>query len=316
MSDAGVVTPEVIEPTNEVIVQYTPSIIADNLASLDAWVDQQLEPYQGAEIDPADEKQVKAARKFMADLNKLKGPIDAERKRIKKEYSAPLNAFEARVKTITGKIDAARDGLKKQVDTADAAFRENRKADLEEEWLGCAGKLAGIIPFDAVLESSWLNRSTQWNKALNELYDKAQKAVEGYTTLDETELQFRDECVKTYCETLSLQAALDRERELKAEAERMAEFRRAEEEANERRRAIREAEEAARAAAQAEREAMIEQPVEPPAAPVEQPPAGEPAYRWELNMTFDGTRSLAQEVGSFLKSRGITGATIHCIGRA
>ena len=132
-SDAVEVAAEVIEPTGELAVTYTPAVIDDNLEALNAFVEQQIAPYIGAQIDPNDYEQVKEARKCMADLNKLKNPIEAERKRIKREYEAPLKALESRVKAITAKIDEARAVLKAQVDEADARFKELRRAVLVEE---------------------------------------------------------------------------------------------------------------------------------------------------------------------------------------
>ena len=151
-SDAVEVAAEVIEPTGELAVTYTPAVIDDNLEALNAFVEQQIAPYIGAQIDPNDYEQVKEARKCMANLNKLKEPIEAERKRIKRAYEAPLKEFEGKVRGITSKIDDARASLKAQVDEADARFREARRELLAEEYRGCAGPIADVIPFSAVLE--------------------------------------------------------------------------------------------------------------------------------------------------------------------
>uniref|UniRef100_UPI00258D2EC9 DUF1351 domain-containing protein n=1 Tax=Adlercreutzia caecimuris TaxID=671266 RepID=UPI00258D2EC9 len=207
-SDAVEVAAEVIEPTGELAVTYTPAVIDDNLEALNAFVEQQIEPYIGAQIDPNDYEQVKEARKCMADLNKLKSPIEAERKRIKREYEAPFKALESRVKAITAKIDEARAVLKAQVDEADARFKELRRAVLVEEYEGCAGPIADVVPFAAVLEDTWLNRSTPETKAVNELYEKVEKALKGYKTLQAKELVHKDEVVKHYADTLDLIAAL------------------------------------------------------------------------------------------------------------
>ncbi len=229
------VTAEVIEPTDALEVTYTPAVFSDNLAALDAYVDQQIEPYIGAQLDPNDYETIKMGRTCMADLNKLKAPIEAERKRVKKIYEAPLKEFEARVKAITAKIDSARANIKEQVDKlkapieaerkrvkkiyeaplkefearvkaitakidsaranikeqvdeADANFKAQRRETLAEEYAGCAGPIADVIPFAAILEDKWLNRSTNEVKAVNELYEKVEKALKGYSTLQTKEL--------------------------------------------------------------------------------------------------------------------------------
>lgn len=298
-----------IVPAKEIKVEYTPSIIDDNIDAVEAYVDKQLAPFVGAQLDPNDEEQIKQGRQFMADLNKLKKPIEDERKRIKKEYEKPLKAFEARVKEITGKIDDARENLKKQVDAADRAFKERRWEMLAEEYEGCVGELANIIPFAAILEDSWLNRSTQETKAVNALTDKAVKALEGYQTLQKKDLAHKTEVVRLYCETLDLVKALQLEDELNEEDRQRAEF-------EERQRQV-EAFASERREQRAETEAEAFAPAPEPERPAAAATAASPElFTWSLVMEFTGTKQFAQGVASLLKSNGLTGATIKCKGVA
>ena len=292
------VTAEVIEPSNALEVVYTPAVFSDNLAALDAYVDQQIAPYIGAQIDPADYEQVKMARKCMADLNKLKEPIEAERKRVKREYEAPLKLFEGKVKGITSKIDQARADLKAQVDEADSRFKEMRRDMLAEEYEGCAGVITDVIPFTAILEDGWLNRSTPETKAVNELYEKVEKALKGYNTLQTKELAHKDEVVKHYAETLDLIGALELEDQLNERDRQMAEFKAAQEAAE---------------AVKAERTAPEPAP-EPEPVPDQPTAAAPPVCRWSLAMEFQGTEAFAQQVAATLKGMGITGASIKFAG--
>lgn len=294
MNEAVEVEAVVIEePSAELAVTYTPATIEDNLAALDAYVDQQLEPYQGAIIDPENEQQVKDGRKAMADLNDMKAPIEAERKRIKREYEAPLKAFEARVKDITSKIDAARAEIKKQVDDADAQFKADRTALLEDEYEGIAGPLANMIPLDALMKPEWLRRSTTFLKAAKQLGNAASDAFEGYKTLQGKQLQHRDAVLAKYCETVDLMAALKVEDELNAEDQRMAEFK-------------------------AVQEAVMPEPEPEPASEetttAEPQIVAEPQFYYSLTTEFIGTKEKAQHVGQALNSFGIKG-TIKCKGR-
>lgn len=292
MEDAIKVTAEVIEPSNALEVVYTPAVFTDNLAALEAYVDQQIAPYIGAQIDPGNYEQVKEARKCMADLNKLKEPIEAERKRVKREYEAPLKLFEGKVKGITFKIDQARADLKAQVDEADERFRAMRRELLAEEYGGCAGALASVIPFSAVLDEGWLNRSVAEPKALSLVQEAAERALEGYQALMAAETPHKDEVVARYAETLDVAAALRHGAELAERDRRMAEFRAAQEEA-------------ARVAAG--------RAPEPEPAPRPGPAAGR-AFVWSLTMEFEGTRDDAQRVADALRAEGVTGASIRCKG--
>lgn len=294
------VTAEVIE-TTELAVTYTPAVIDDNLAALEAYVDGQIAPYMGMAIDPNSEYELKNARAVMATLNKLKKPIDDERKRVKREYDAPLKEFEAMVKAITSKIDEARDFVKVQVENADEAFKERRKAHLAEEYEGVAGLLAGVIPFDAICEPEWLRRSKAESAAEAALQDKAQTALKGYETLMKKQLVHADEVMKRYAETLDVIAALELEDELNEKDRRMAEFK----------------------AAQAKVEAVRNPEPEPEPQPEPEPePAPQPepettdagpVLRWSLSMEFTGTRGYARVIADTLNRLGITGSTIKAL---
>lgn len=293
---------EIIEPSNELEVTYTQAIIKDNLAAIEAYVDEQLKPYLGAVIDPNDEGQIKEARKAMADLNKLKDPIDAERRSIKREYEKPLKAFEGRVKGITGKIEGARAGIKKQVDDADETFKASRRAMLEEEFAGCTGPLKGLLSFERIMVSAWLNRSTPESKALKGMQDAVVDAIEKYETLTASGLRHKNECVKLFCETLDLKKALALDGQL-ADAEReAAEF-------SEKRAAA----EAAVAGNPAPAHApMPEEPASRETVPAVANEA--PTHRWMLHQEFTGPNSLAVAVARALVSLGITGGTIKDMG--
>lgn len=289
------VTAEVIE-TTELAVTYTPAVIDDNLAALEAYVDGQIAPYMGMAIDPNSEYELKNARAVMATLNKLKKPIDDESKRVKREYDAPLKEFEARVKAITSKIDEARDFVKVQVENADEAFKERRKAHLAEEYEGVAGLLAGVIPFDAICEPEWLRRSKAESAAEAALQDKAQTALKGYETLMKKQLVHADEVIKRYAETLDVISALELEDELNERDRQMAEFK----------------------AAQEQVEAVRNPEPEPMPEPEPEPEqdtqdTSVPVLRWSLNMEFTGTREYAKAIADTLNRLGITGATIKAL---
>lgn len=291
------VVAQVIEPSDALQVIYTPADITDNLAQLDAYVAQQIEPYEGWQLDPNDYEQIKYARDVvMVNLNKLKAPIEDERKRIKKVYETPLKAFEGRVKLITKKIDDARGAIKKQVDAANEEFKAQRYALLEEDYMGCAGAIADVIPFSSVLDPKWLNRSTLETKALAELGDKMEEAVAAYKTLQTKELKHKDEVVKRYADTLDLVGALQLEDELNERDRELAEFK------------------ARQEAAQAVAKQNTEPEVVPGEKPAPESASAPEVLRYSLAMEFEGTRQFAKEVAEALKAMGISGATIKCLG--
>lgn len=305
MSDTPVfeeVEAEIIEPEKELQVNYAPAVISDNLTALDSYVESKIAPYVGVQIDPEDENSIKTGRAVIAELNKLKAPIEEERKRIKRAYEEPFKAFEGRVKGITSKIDKARADIKTQVDEADEKFRQNRRDNLKTEYEGCAGAMADVVPFDAILDEKWLNRSTALTKATNQLYERTEMALKGYNTLQSKQFNHKDEVIKSFAHTLDIISALDLEDKLNAHDREMAEFK------------------AAQEAAQTVKEErtgptseQIPEPFTGPAVIVGDKQSDE-SYQWSLSMEFEGSRELAERVVSALKALGITGASIKCMG--
>lgn len=297
-SEAVEVTAEVIEePTSELSVTYTPAVIDDNLAAVEAWVKSQVEPYRGAVIDYDDERR-KEARKARSDLNKMKDPIKADLKRIKDAYMAPMAAFEGRVKGIIGIIDTARDDIDAQFKAGEKAFKDGRRAALQKEYEAVAGPVADLIPLESFIEAEWLapKRSEEW--ACGKLADKAAEALDAYSQIMKLDLPFKDEAVARFCETLSFVEAIKRNSELEEERARMEEFRAAQ----------------AAVAAQAPEPEPAPRPVASTAPKPEQQPEPDPICRWSLSTQFEGTRALAQQVAAALKGLGITGAAIRFEG--
>lgn len=287
MTEPIEVVAEVIEtPSKELEATCDKGIIKDNIDTLESYIDEILKPYIGAKIDVSNAQQVKECRDAMSALNKIKKPIDAEKNRIKSEYVKPLNAFENRVKAVTGKIDSAREALKAQLDEATKNHKEKRRSLLKLEFEGCSGPLAGILSFDSILDTTWLNPSTQETKAIKGMQDSVIGAISQYETLVASGLLHKDECVKLFCETLDLTAALKLDAQLTEKERQEEEFK----------------------ARRAEVAASVEVRREPVGLPVEV--TAEPIFEWAITGTFRGTRRELEALKGSLKSLRIVDGNI------
>lgn len=211
---AEVIDPEAdedeVKPCKDLIVTFPDEIsIGDNIMALDAYVEGQIAPYVGAKFDIADEKKVKEARQCMADLNNIKKPIEEERKRIKRTYEKPLRDFEARVKQITEKIDSARAQIKKQVDEADEAFKDDRRASLSEHYAEFAELLAPVVPYEMLHDPKWCNRTTAYSDAEAELEAKVGKIATDWESLKSLNLEFYEVVEAQFFRTLDLGSAIE-----------------------------------------------------------------------------------------------------------
>jgi len=304
------VAAEVIDDQTAIEPAFTPAVIdakgylEDRRAKVTAY----MEPYEGMTEESLRELDKREVYDLRADVNKVIKAMKGEVSAIKKEHMKPFDAFKAQADTVIAQAEDAHRLLDKVFKDKEALDRSDRRAQLEEEYLGCVGVLAEVIPFDAVIDEKWLG-DTAWKngKAINELYDKAAKANEGYQTLQKKELRHKTEVVKFYCETLDLMKALQLEDELNEEDRQREEFEQRQREA--------EAFKAERQEQRAETEAEAFAPAPAPEPAAEPATAPSPeVFTWALSLEFVGTKERAQALANLLKSEGITGATIKCKG--
>ncbi|NCC06317.1 MAG: DUF1351 domain-containing protein [Proteobacteria bacterium] len=138
-------------------VTATPLIITFDVDALNAAVDAVLEPYEGRIVA---ENEIPGIKSEMAALNKVKEKLEAARKEIAGQISAPVKEFETQVKGIVQRLVDGRGKLDAQVKAFEAQQREDRKASVQaiiDEVLEAA-KLDGFtIPID----ERWLNKSAK-----------------------------------------------------------------------------------------------------------------------------------------------------------
>lgn len=269
--EQAVVIPEVMEGDYDLQVRAVPPSITANVDKVRGYVDAQLAVYRDTRIDLSDDTQVKQARKDMAYLNKLKARVADARKQVKRVAEQPIRDFEAQVRPIEATIEQVRGEIKEQVDAADAAFREKRRKWLSDQYKDLAGAVAELIPADVLITGEMMRRSTLEEKALDDLMEAAKTAYGQYKRLEGMELTHKAEAVRAFCETASLDQALQAEESLREQDRKREAF-------EKRRRAVKE---------------------------VAEP--DEPVCRWHLELDFEGTADKAREVGASLKALGLTG---------
>lgn len=220
---------EVIEePTDQLVVRFSPASIEANFAALDAYVDGLLAPYSDASYDLTTPEAIKLAKNDRKYLNGLFKDIDERRKAVKREYSRPLDEFDARVGAITVKIKAASDRIKRELDGAEEARRAQKYAELAEHYEGFAGLLAPVVPYSRLHEDRWLNKTYRMDKACDELDAKVEKVAADWETLKaQGDMPHYELAEREFFRTLDLGAALNAARAAAEEDERIAELKQA-----------------------------------------------------------------------------------------
>ena len=114
---------------NDLTVNITHAQISANLAEIKADLLENLKQY---DIEVTIET-LPEAKKMATDLNKLAGEIDKRRKDVKKELSAPVDAFNAQAVELAKLILDSREKILKQVAVFEDKQREHCKKLLQNE---------------------------------------------------------------------------------------------------------------------------------------------------------------------------------------
>lgn len=208
------------------LMKVEPAVITFDFPTAQQVLDTMLEPWKGMTTADANALDIKTAKASRAELNRMKRQLEDGRKAVKRDMSAPYDAFAEQVKSLVDTIDQYVAILDESIKEREDADREDRRAELSQDYRDFAPMIASIIPFEKVLEPEWLNKTFGIRKAQREMYDKVERITQEYDTLREMEdaLEFYMEDKAVFFDTLSLKEALDNERSRKEAAKRIREL--------------------------------------------------------------------------------------------
>lgn len=263
-----------------------PHELSFNFDELKAELTAQLERYQGLVVT---EETIKEGKEDRAKLNKLKTAIDTRRKEIKKQWNAPYDVFESRIKEVIALIDKPVAAIDAQLN----AYEEQRKAEKREQIEDIYHEtvpqdIKGLIPLDRIFDQRWLNAGVSTKKVEEAIIGLVARVQNDLLALREIEPEHAVAVRQEYYRTLDLGAAM---RQLTA---------------------LRETAEAMKRAAQAQTQAEPPKPAEP--APEPQKPAPEPQSEpeklYKLRLEFSLTKQQAAALKAFITANGINYKTI------
>ena len=127
-------------------------LITWNFEAVKADLETQLKKYDDVVIDFEDITEYTNTR---ANLNKVSKVIDDERKRIKKEYSLPLVAFEKEIKELVSMVDVVSKKIDKQLKEYEEERKEEKRAVILE-FIENLDSKHDITPY---FDERWLNKT-------------------------------------------------------------------------------------------------------------------------------------------------------------
>ena len=192
-----------------------------NNEELKTAIAKKMEDYKGLVFT---EETIADGKKDRADLNKLRGAIDNERKRIKKMCMEPYNKFEKEVKEVLGLVDEQINAIDVQIKEVEQIKKEEKRKAVRELF-----DSIGFQPFvtvDMIWDEKWLNASVSLSKVEGQMKEIMYKIGEEIGTIHSLP-EFSFEAMEVYKKTLDLTQAIKKGKELaeiqkhKEEAERL-----------------------------------------------------------------------------------------------
>lgn len=192
-----------------------------NNEELKTAIAEKMEEYKGLVFT---EETIADGKKDRADLNKLRGAIDNERKRIKKMCMEPYNKFEKEVKEVLGLVDEQISAIDVQIKEVEQIKREEKRKTVQElfESIG----FQKFVTLEMIWDEKWLNASVSLSKVENQMKETMYRIGEDVGTISGLP-EFSFEAMEVYKKTLNLSKAIQKGQELadiqkrKEEAERL-----------------------------------------------------------------------------------------------
>ncbi len=170
------------------------------------------------------EETIKEAKKDKAALNKLREALESERKRVKKQCLMPYEKFEKQVKEIVQIIDEPISLIDAQIKEVEEQRRIEKKGKVLEICENNVGTLKGILPFEKVFKTEYLNVSKTLKSITEEITTIIEKVNRDMDTIEELNSNYEVQVKDMYIRTFDLSLALHENNRL-LELERKAEER-------------------------------------------------------------------------------------------
>ena len=218
-----------------VVVNQEPGKVTWNFEEIKSRLQEDLKIYQNTAYT---DDTIKTAKGDVAELRKLAAAIEDRRKEIKEECLKPYAIIEAQAKELVSLIDQPINAINEQVKD----YERRRKEAARKEILSYWNEKVVALPEDirekahtTIYDERWEN-ATATKKSWKEGIDNGiRKILDEIETIKSFKSEFEEDVLVVYKVDLSLQKAIAKMNELKAQQERVLEIERKKQEAEQRR---------------------------------------------------------------------------------
>lgn len=180
-------------------------VLTANFDEVKAQLRELMQPYEKLVISEDD---MAEAKNILARIRKVKTGIDEYRKSIKKEYSAPLAAFEERVKDVISVCTESENNLSEQINKFDRKRREEKFAALEQFFNDNVGSMAEFLTFDQIRNDRWGNATFSMDDAQAEIAQAMDMCEDGVNAIRSLGSPFEASLLNAYRKNHNLAGAM------------------------------------------------------------------------------------------------------------
>lgn len=189
-----------------------------NYEAIKADLSQKLEQYQGLVVT---EDGIKEAKKDRAALNNLKKALDEKRIATKKQYLAPFDAFESKVKELISLVDKPVVAIDTQIKEYERRENEKKTAEITQFFDASVGGLKELVSFAQLWNPRWLNDSYKMGEIKAEITAAVCQINDNVQIIKAMGLTYEQEVLNVLFSTLDLTQALKKKAVLEEQQARM-----------------------------------------------------------------------------------------------
>ena len=179
----------------QVKIEQQPGVIKCNFEEIKEALKVQMTAYTSLQITEDDIKERKAD---LATLRKIRTAVDDERKRVKKEFTKPYDAFEAEVKEVLAVIDKPIDMINGKLKEFETKRIEEKQVHLHELYEANIGEFAEFLPFESVATKKWDNATYSDKDVVYDVSEAVTKVRSDIDVIKSLDSEIEAECLEAY----------------------------------------------------------------------------------------------------------------------
>lgn len=159
-------------------IKYELGKVSINYDEIKAELQKTLEEYQGIVFD---DESIPVAKKIIADLRKQKKELDSQRISVKKEWLAPFEAAEVKMKELIALFDTPINFIAEQTEGYEERKKAAKRQQITEYFQTEVKDFAEYVSFDKIYNVKWENatyKDSDITKEITEYLDQVQKDID------------------------------------------------------------------------------------------------------------------------------------------